>query len=87
MNKERVTDYSWKVHRSLLRRDLVAGVSRMTLAIIIALTVYMVFGVRQYWFVAVAVVLYLVVRALTKSDEYLVEIILDALMLPDDLYP
>jgi hypothetical protein len=24
---------------------------------------------------------------LTKSDEYLVEIILDALMLPDDLYP
>lgn len=59
----------------------------MTLAIIIALTVYMVFGVRQYWFVAVAVVLYLVVRALTKSDEYLVEIILDALMLPDDLYP
>ena len=59
----------------------------MTLAIIIALTVYMVFGVRQYWFVAVSVVLYLVVRALTKSDEYLVEIILDALMLPDDLYP
>jgi type IV secretory pathway VirB3-like protein len=87
MSKERVTDYSWKVHRSLLRRDLVAGVSRMTLAIIIALTVYMVFGVRQYWFVAVSVVLYLVVRALTKSDEYLVEIILDALMLPDDLYP
>jgi type IV secretory pathway VirB3-like protein len=87
MNKERVTDYSWKVHRSLLRRDLVAGVSRMTLAIIIALTVYMVFGVRQYWFIAVAIVLFLVVRALTKSDEYLVEIILDALMLPDDLYP
>jgi type IV secretory pathway VirB3-like protein len=87
MNNERVTDYSWKVHRSLLRRDLVAGVSRMTFAIIIALTVYMVFGVRQYWFVAVAVVLYLVVRALTKSDEYLVEIILDALLLPDDLYP
>ena len=66
MDNEKVTDYSWKVHRSLLRRDLVAGVSRMTLAIIIALTVYMVFGVRQYWFVAVAVVIYLVLRALTK---------------------
>jgi type IV secretory pathway VirB3-like protein len=47
----------------------------------------MVFGVRQYWFAAAAVLLYLVVRALTKSDEYLVEIILDSLMLPDDLYP
>ena len=87
MDNQKVTDYSWKVHRSLLRRDLVAGVSRMTLAIIIALTVYMVFGVRQYWFVAVTVVIYLVARALTKSDEYLVEIILDALLLPDDLYP
>ena len=51
MDNEKVTDYSWKVHRSLLRRDLVAGVSRITFAIIIALTVYMVFGVRQYWFV------------------------------------
>ena len=87
MENEKVTDYSWKVHRSLLRRDLVAGVSRITFAIIIALTVYMVFGARQYWFVAVAMILYVVVRALTKSDEYLVEIILDSLLLPDDLYP
>jgi type IV secretory pathway VirB3-like protein len=87
MDNEKISDYSWKVHRSLLRRDLVAGVSRITFAIIILLTVYMVFGVRQYWFVAVSIVIYLVVRALTKSDEYLVEIILDALLLPDDLYP
>ena len=87
MDNEKITDYSWKVHRSLLRRDLVAGVSRLTFAVIISLTIYMVFGVRQYWFVAVSAVIYLVVRALTKSDEYLVEIILDALLLPDDLYP
>ena len=25
MDNERISDYSWKVHRSLLRRDLVAG--------------------------------------------------------------
>ena len=87
MESENVADYPWKVHRSLLRRDLVAGVSRITFAIIIALTVYMVFGVRQYWFAGVTVILYFVVRALTKSDEYLVEIILDSLLLPDDLYP
>ncbi len=59
----------------------------MTFALIVALTVYMVLGVRQYWFAAVTVVLYLVLRALTKSDEYLVEILLDSLLLPDDLYP
>lgn len=87
MDNEKISDYSWKVHRSLLRRDLVAGVSRLTFAIIIALTVYMVFGVRQYWFIGVAAIIYLVVRALTKSDEYLVEIILDVLLLLDDLYP
>ncbi len=87
MENSKVSDYSWKVHRSLLRRDLVAGVSRLAFAIIIVATVYMVFGVRQYWFVVVSAVIYLVVRALTKSDEYLVEIILDALLLPDDLYP
>ena len=28
MESENVTDYPWKVHRSLLRRDLVPGVSR-----------------------------------------------------------
>ena len=87
MGSEKVSDYSWKVHRSLLRRDLVAGVSRLTFAIIAVLTVYMVFGVRQYWFIAVSVLIYLVARALTKSDEYLVEIILDSLLQPDDLYP
>jgi type IV secretory pathway VirB3-like protein len=87
VDNEKISDYSWKVHRSLLRRDLVAGVSRLTFAIIIALTVYMVFGVRQYWFIGVAAIIYLVVRALTKSDEYLVEIILDVLLLLDDLYP
>ena len=37
MENEKVSDYSWKVHRSLLRRDLVAGVSRLTFAIIIVL--------------------------------------------------
>jgi hypothetical protein len=46
MESENVTDYPWKVHRFLLRRDLAAGACRITFAIIIALTVYMVFGVR-----------------------------------------
>jgi type IV secretory pathway VirB3-like protein len=81
-----IYDYSWKVHRSLLRRDLIAGVSRTAFGIIIVITVYMVLGVRQYWFAAVSVALYLVARALTKSDEYLVEILLDSLLLPDDFY-
>ena len=67
MESEKVTDYPWKVHRSLLRRDLVAGVSRITFAIIIALTVYMVFGVRQYWFAAVAVKSSSVESAQTKT--------------------
>jgi hypothetical protein len=35
----------------------------------------------------VAVIMYVVVRALTKSDEYLAEIILDSVLFPGHLSP
>ena len=82
-----VLDYSMRVHRSLMKRDLIAGVSRLSLALIISVTYIGVVEFRLIWFLAVGPVLFFIIKAMTKKDEYLVEIVLSSLLTPDNLYP
>lgn len=80
-------DYAIPVHRSLLKRDLILGVSKTAIVILLAATIIMVMGLGQFWFLAVAVGGLIALRFLTKKDEYLVEILLNTIQEPDDLYP
>lgn len=82
-----VSDYSAHVYRCLQKRDLIAGVSRVTLLLLFLLTAVVVFAMYQYWFVIVSAILYFALKALTKKDEFLVEIVLDSLLAPDVLEP
>jgi type IV secretory pathway VirB3-like protein len=87
MNIDRPQDYCIKVHRSLLKRDLIAGISKLAIIIIFVLTVILSIGFRQFWFIGVGVILYIVFRICTKKDEYLVEIVMNSLFKPDELIP
>ena len=79
-------DYAIPVHRSLLKRDLILGVST-TLVILFCATVIVVLGFNFYWFLIVTGIALSVVRLMTKKDEYYVEILLNTVNEPDELYP
>jgi type IV secretory pathway VirB3-like protein len=87
MNIDRPQDYCIKVHRSLLKRDLIAGISKLAIIIIFISTVVVAIGLKQIWFVGIGIVLYIVFRICTKKDEYLIEIVTNSLMKPDELLP
>lgn len=80
-------DYAIPVHRSLLKRDLILGVSKTTLVILFCATVIVVLGFNFYWFLIVTGIALSVVRLMTKKDEYYVEILLNTVNEPDELYP
>lgn len=82
-----VYDYAAPVHRSLCKRDLIAGVSRMTLIVLMIFTYLVVIELHQYVMVVVSVIGFIVARAMTKNDEYLIDIVLYSLLAPDTLRP
>lgn len=68
-------EYSIPVRRSLLQRELVFGVPLAgLLALIISGTLF-IYILEQYWFIAVIVVAYVVMRVLTKKDPYMIDML------------
>ncbi len=84
---EQGVDYSLPVYRCLMQRDLIAGVSKLTLAVILGVPGFLVMAFSLWWLAIPALPSYLVLRHLTKNDPYIVETILESLMQPDHLYP
>jgi len=84
---ERPQDYAIPLHRALLPRILVLGVSKMAAIAIFLIADIIGLGFRQWWFFAVGIIAFLVMRFITKRDEYFAEILLYASKAPDKLYP
>lgn len=89
MNREEdiPQNYAVPVHRSLLKRDLTAGVSQQTIMILFLLTLIMVLGFGLIWFIGVSVILYIAARFLTSRDEFRLDILCESIWLPDRLNP
>jgi type IV secretory pathway TrbD component len=75
------------VHRSLLEREMLAGVPQAGLFILFLLAVVFVYGMRLYFMIAFIVVLYFVMRALTKKDPWLIDIVLENINQKDVFIP
>ena len=82
-----VRDYSQTVHRSLLQRDLVLGIPAMGMMILLLLGVFTVYVLKQYYFAAIIIVLYFVMKILTKKDPYLIDILIEHINQKDFLVP
>jgi type IV secretory pathway TrbD component len=80
-------DYPVIVHRSLLQRDLMAGIPQAGLFILFMLAVIFIYGLELYFMIAPIIILYLVMRALTKRDPWLIDIVLDNIMQKDRFLP
>lgn len=82
-----IRDYESPTYRSLMKRDLIAGVSQTVFIILMMATFFFVFYLAWYWFLIVLAGLFVTARLLTKRDPFLLDIILSSLMQPDDLEP
>jgi type IV secretory pathway VirB3-like protein len=79
--------YRLPVRRSLLQRELLFGVPQAGLLILFMLAAVFLYGLEMYFMAAPVVVLYFVMRILTKKDQWLIDIVLDNIMQKDRLIP
>ena len=79
--------YRRPVRRSLLQRDLLGGVPQAGLLLLLVLGAVFVYGLGLYFMTVPLIILYLVMRALTRRDQWLIDIVLDNVMQKDRYVP
>jgi len=82
-----MNQYKQLVHRSLLQRELIGGVPQAGLFILFMLGLILVYGLEMYFALVPVVLLYFVMRHLTKQDQWFIDIVLDNIMQKDKLIP
>jgi type IV secretory pathway VirB3-like protein len=80
-------NYSKKVRRSLLQRDLMFGVPAIGLILVVISLVIFVYLFRMYFLIPFVAILYVVMRHLTSKDPWMVDIILDNIQQKDVFIP
>ncbi|MDR2491252.1 MAG: VirB3 family type IV secretion system protein [Spirochaetaceae bacterium] len=79
--------YSRKVRRSLLPRDMFAGVPQMGLLLLFILGIVFVYALRMYFMIIIIVLLYFVMRHLTSRDPWMIDIVLENIQQKDIFIP
>ena len=79
--------YARQVRRSLLQRDLLGGVPIVGLILLVILAVVFIYGLELYFMIVPIVVLYFVMRHLSKIDPWMIDIVLDNISQKDALIP
>lgn len=78
-------NYSIPVYKSLMKRRLTLGVPLVPLLIIILVTVVFFIALESLIMIPFSVIAVLILREITKKDEYALEIFIDSLLQPDEL--
>jgi type IV secretory pathway VirB3-like protein len=71
--------YSVKVHRSLLNRELIAGIPQVGLLGLIIISVFFLYVLRMIFMIIPIVVLYFIMRFLTAKDPWMIDIVLESI--------
>ena len=85
-----MVDMRWaalKVRRSLLQRDLMAGVPMVGLLFILVLSIVFLYVLRMYFMIAPIIVLYLIMRLLTSRDPWMIDMVLQHIRQKDVYIP
>lgn len=78
-------NYSIPVYKSLMKRRLTLGVPLVPLLVIILVTVVFFIALESLIMIPFSVIAVLILREITKKDEYALEIFIDILLQPDEL--
>lgn len=79
-------DYSYPVYKSLMKRKLTLGIPLIPLLIIAVITLVTFIALESLVMVPIAIIAVLILRSITKKDEYAIEIFFSSLLQPDELY-
>jgi type IV secretory pathway TrbD component len=79
--------YSRRVRRSLLARELMGGVPQAGLFILFMFAVIFIYGLGLYFMILPILILWLIMRALTRRDPWFIDIVLENIMQKDVFKP
>jgi len=79
--------YSQPVHRSLFQREMLGGIPQVGLILLFILAVVFVYGLRLFPMIVPIAVLYIIMRALTKRDQWFIDILFDNISQKERLIP
>ena len=79
--------YKKPVHRSLLPREMLAGVPQAGLFILFFLGLIFIYGLSWYFMIVPIVLLYFVMRHLTSIDQWFIDMFLSNAMQKDVYLP
>jgi type IV secretory pathway VirB3-like protein len=82
---KKIFDFAIPVRRSVIHRDLMLGIPFIPFILLAFITIFMVFSFQQYAFLIITVTSWFILRQITKSDEWLLDIVLSSLLQPDEL--
>jgi type IV secretory pathway TrbD component len=82
-----MNEFKQPVHRSLLQRELIGGVPQAGLFIVFLLGIIFIYGLQMYFVIVPLVLIYFVMRHLTKLDPWCIDITLDNIMQKDKFIP
>jgi len=82
-----MSNYKKPVHRSLLPREMMAGVPQMGLLVILMLALIFIYGFEMYVAAVPLALLYLVMRHLSKKDQWHIDNVSENIMQKDRLIP
>jgi type IV secretory pathway VirB3-like protein len=84
-NTKKIIDFAIPVRRSVIHRDLMLGIPFIPFVMLAFVTIFMVFSFQQYAFLVITAASWFILRQITKSDEWQLDIVLSSLLQPDDL--
>ena len=79
--------YKKPVHRSLLQREMIGGIPQAGLFILFLLGLVFIYGLGLYFIIIPIVLLYFVMRHLTKKDQWFIDFLLSNIMQKDKFIP
>ena len=75
-------NYTYPVHKSITKRNLVMGLPLLVLIGIIMVTAFFYILLDNLIFIPFGIIIYFIAREITKKDEYFLEILFNSLLQP-----
>jgi type IV secretory pathway TrbD component len=80
-------EFARPVRRSLLQREMFCGVPQMGLLLLFIMGIVFIYGLRLWFMIPVIIILFLIMRALSEKDPWLIDMVLESLSQKDLFLP
>jgi type IV secretory pathway VirB3-like protein len=73
------------VYRAILFPTTIFGIPEKLFMLIAIISMAIIMGLRQYWFIPVPIVIFLIIKPMTKNDPFFFDIFLSSMRIPEVL--